>query len=389
VPLAKFLRQALGALSVGVDRSLLLPWWRIIPALFLFLIGLWYGWRASRKATILLLGYQLIPFGITLLLSIVNPIYNGVRHLLIGLPPFLLFVAEGISGPVRGLKQPNTTTTGRTIGWAAALLGILLLVVQLDWLRLQFTSPGLVRDDIRAAAEYIELYAAPDDIVVIHNTLVKFTVDYYYDGLAPAVAIPSLNEQKLDQAIEVFRSETRHKSRVWFLSEPVPRTGFDRSALSDWIDSNWLRTFDRRFPSMWLSVAIEGYQSGARLPDIPVQSDTVDVTWGAVLRMHGYEMPEQIVAGQDLANGFPPAGATAGEIIRYDHVATIPAGVPPGRYQVTMRLMRTVDGQTVAHGDGVDVRLPDVIVQASECKVDDSELLAAVLIDKKSGLKFC
>ena len=101
LPLKQVLNHAASAFSVGVNRSLTLPWWRVLPVVLIALAGIWFSWRNRALSTVLLLGYQIIPLGLLLTLSIVNPIYNGVRHLLIGLPPFLLFTAAGIVGPFK------------------------------------------------------------------------------------------------------------------------------------------------------------------------------------------------------------------------------------------------------------------------------------------------
>jgi hypothetical protein len=124
--------------------------------------------------------------GLMLTLSLINPLYNGTRHLLIGLPPFLLLVAAALGADLTGLRQPVRS------GWRVIRPFFLLFVVvsQLAWLQAKFTAPELVRDDVRGAAQYLSEMAAPDDIIVVHDTLIRFTFDYYYDGPAPVISVP-------------------------------------------------------------------------------------------------------------------------------------------------------------------------------------------------------
>jgi uncharacterized membrane protein len=179
VPLPKFLHQALSALAVGMNWSLVHAWWRIIPAVLLVLIGLWLGWRGRRPSVLFLVGYQLVPLGILYTLSFINPLYNGTRHLLIGLPPFLLLAAAGMTLAFQKAAERPPLLSGRLRSAAVLALALFLLGSQAEWLHNQFTSPRLIRDDVRGAAEYLNKMAAPGDLIVLHDTLIRFTFDYY------------------------------------------------------------------------------------------------------------------------------------------------------------------------------------------------------------------
>ena len=422
MPITAVINHASGAYSVGVDPSLIMPWWRQLPALILFVMGIWFGWKSRPKATVLVLGYQVIPLGLLLLLSTVNPLYNGLRHLLIGLPPFLLLAAMGIAGPVEAAKSDRSSAGKKAVAIGAVVLAVLVLVIQGSWIRVQFDSPRLIRDDIRGAAQYIERHAGPDDIVVLHDTLIKYTFEYYYRGDAPVISIPSLNEHTPQQAIDVLKDETMGKEKLWFLADPEPRTGFDRTALKEWLDSTWPRTFTRRFPSMWHHISLRTYLTGTQVDELPDTATTGTVTWGDILELHGYESPGEATSGEDLwmtfylsqpgnssgqhsfslrfidengrewakidndiARGFPPTAELSNSMMRYAHAVKVPAGLPPGSYSVAMRLVRTEDGKTVAHNEGVDVSLGDILIHPADCSTSDSAMQAKVSTAEQFG----
>ena len=245
VPASRVVAQAAGAYGVGMEPSLMQPWWRVLPSALLLIAGIYLGWRRRRLATALTLGYQIVPLGIIIALSNVNPLYNGTRHLLIGLPPFLLLVAVGCTGLLDGWKERSGLFARSALGVAVGLC-VLVIAMQANWLKVQFTSPALVRDDVRGFAEYLNEGATTRDVVVLHDTLLKFTFDAYYHGAAPVVAIPPYGEGRLAAGIYAMEQAARGRERVWFLTEPEPRTGFYRERLVEWADYHWQLLYMRR-----------------------------------------------------------------------------------------------------------------------------------------------
>jgi hypothetical protein len=400
------MQHAASAFSVGVSRNLIQPLWRVLPVILIALLGLLFGWLKNPFSAILLIGYQVAPIAFLLLLSRINPLYNGVRHLLFILPPFLVFLAAGIEGPQQHAHRNIAVSRLRRLWrWVGPVLGGFVVISQLAWLNAQFNSPSLVRDDVRGAAEYLNVHALSDDVVVLHDTLISFTFDYYYDGAAPVVVVPRFGEFDETAAIETLQAESKNRRRVWFLTQPRPRTGFDRSLLSDRADANWPRFFERVYPAMWLRVRLEGYIPQAIISDLPEAATPLSATWDEVLRLHGSEnlsnatagmtswisfymsqphtIPEQhtlslrLIGEQghlwaqmddDISRGFPPAATVADAIMRYDHQLTIPAGTPPGQYQLWLRLVRTSDGLSISTSSGeLDVFLGELTVNATTC----------------------
>ena len=424
VPLLNVLNYAASAFTVGVNWSLAHPWWRVMPLVLVALVGLWFGWRKRPKAAALLLGYQILPLAMLLAISLLNPLYNGVRHLLIGLPPFLLFLAAGIIGPFQLEAKDRNSRQYRNL-WRVLgpVLGLLIVVSQLAWLNEQFTSPNLIRDDVRGAAVYLNEHAGPDDIVVLHDTLIKFTFDYYYDGEAPVVAVPAYGNPDLESAIETLQEVTEGRDRVWFLAKPTPRTGFGIEALPDWLKNNRLFVYGQTFPAMWLRVRLEGYDLPVVVKATPESATTTEVSWAQALRLHAFDIPPEVTSGskwlmdfylsqptgqaeqhtlslrlvddqgqvwsqvdEPITQGFPPASTLPDALIHYKHRVIAPAGIPPGDYQLWMRLVRTADGEAIPMSTGdIDLFLADVSVKSATCSVSEESLTVDVLQSVKFG----
>lgn len=408
--------QAASAFSVGMSRSLRHPWWRVAPGMLLFITGAWWSWRRRRPSTLFLLGYQLVPLGLLLALSTINPLFNGTRHLLIGLPPFLLL---GAIAPA-ALSAPGITM--RPVARRLALfLAALFLVVQVVWLERQFHDPQLVRDDVRAAAEFLNRRAAPDDVIVLHDSLIKFTFDAYYDGQAPVAVVPLYGRQDRAEAVARLQAAGEQGEVVWFLTQPEPRTGFPREFLVDWADEHWHPLMDERFPWMWLRVRLRAYSARPQRDTLPAGVTEQGALFDHGLQLHGLSMPTRLESGQTFAvtyymsrNGvpgsenpdygvslrftdeagqlwgqvdgglwpaYPPPVWPRDQLVRYDHFSRLPVGLPPGVYQVWMRILdRGGQGPLTLQDGGADLRLPDVTVDAAGCRQplpDDSGLTPA------------
>ncbi len=80
------------------------------------------------------------------------------------------------------------------------LLFAVVILIQVEWLYRQFNDQELLRDDIRGAAEYLNEAAEAGDLIILHDTIIGFTFDYYYDGAAEWLAVPALYEQDLAAA---------------------------------------------------------------------------------------------------------------------------------------------------------------------------------------------
>jgi hypothetical protein len=413
IPLSTLLVHAAGAFSVGIHWSLTHEPWRYLPIILIAFVGLYFAWQNRRQPTALLLGYQIIPLGLLYVLSYINPLYNGVRHLLIGLPPFLILLASGIVGPLQ-LKEGEQIGRGLRRTWylVGPIMALVAIGLQLAWLNDQFTAPELVRDDVRGPATYLSENAGPADVVILHDTLIRPTFEYYYDGPAPVISVPRVDETDMQSAIHSLDSAADGADRVWFLTQPTPRTGFNRGALSDWANENWSRILDSRYAAMWLRVRLEGFLAGTTLSSVPDTATKIEVSWNQTLDLHGHEIPGELTAGantwmtfylsqpktspeqhtlslrlvdemgrewarmdETIASGFPPAASIANAMMRYDHQVSVPAGILSGRYALQARLVRTADGQTIPLSTGpVEYHLADVVVHGASCSAADDSL---------------
>ena len=400
VPVHHLLSHAASAFGVGIVHGFVQPLWRVAPAVILVIGGVIAGWLFGKRQVIfLMLGFLFVPFLLLVALSTLNPIYNGPRHLIMGLPPFLILAAAGLVLPWTEMKRSaraGEAVDGVRFLWRglSAMLGIILVFSQFVWLSTQFTSEALVKDDLRGLARYLESVAQENDLIVLHDTIIGVTFDYYYEGLAPWIAVPALENYDVETAVSRLQEAGREANRVWFVDEPRPRTGFPRRALSEWARDNWPRMGERRFPSLWLPVSEQLYVPEPAVERVPPAASGTTANWDDQVSLLGFEAPGEATSGsfwqpifywskqgqveeqyslsirltdeqgriwaqldQSLWQQYPPAAWEDGAIIRHAPPLSLPAGIPPGDYQVWLRLSVVSDGRPLLAGDQVELLL--------------------------------
>ncbi|MBK9054901.1 MAG: hypothetical protein IPL78_29555 [Chloroflexi bacterium] len=127
------------------------------------------------------------------------------------------------------------------------------------------------------------------------DAIIQSLFDYYCKGAAAVVIIPPLYEQDVSRAITQLQDAAANHHRLWFLTDPTPRTGFPRTALSAWADAHWPRQFSQRFPAIHLPVNVTLYTPEPVVTSAPVTA--LDAAFGDALRLEGVIVPEVAQAG--------------------------------------------------------------------------------------------
>ena len=220
-PLDSMVAEVWGTFIVGRTNDLFQPWWVVLPGVLMFAIGLMGGLlnKSRRLSTIVIVLYLFVPLLAFYAATFLRPLYTGPRHLTLVLPPLYLLMAYGLA---------LLWSRWRVVGMAALAV---MLIVMGWWLRVQFTDPAYVKDDMRSVACTIAAQAKPEDGVVVHDAITSFVFDYYYrrcGGVAPWKIIPTYPSLDVDVALRDFRSRSEA------CGAPVVR---HRSAPVEWVRS--------------------------------------------------------------------------------------------------------------------------------------------------------
>jgi 4-amino-4-deoxy-L-arabinose transferase-like glycosyltransferase len=410
-----FISHVFSVFGVGISRNVVQPWWRVAPVLLLAGWGLVRLWRDGRKtAVFLLFGYWFVPLFLLETLSYFNPLYNGARHLIMSLPPFVLLLGTA----VYALTPTSTTPSGRA-GWfrlertVVAALALAIMISQAEWLHQQFTSPSLIKDDIKGVAQFLNEVAQPEDTIVLHDTIIGFVFDYYYEGEAAWTAVPAWGQRDLPGVTESLEAAAAGKERIWFVTEPRPRIGLSANVLPAWADDQWIPFWQRRFPALWLGTAVKGYAVNPVINNLPPAAASLDLQWENGLHLAGVQSPAEAHAGtvwqprffwfrsdstveeitvslrfidtqgqmwlqddQPLWPHFPLAQWPPEQLVQVQPLINLPAGLPPGSYQVMLRLVNRATRQPIATAAGPIDRplLEQLTVQVASAPADLTDL---------------
>jgi hypothetical protein len=169
------------------------------------LVSLWpltvlFGFLALREnkkvspETVYILLTILVPIAAAFLVSItVRPLFVS-RYLILTIPSLYLFIGWILSTYPLKLRK---------------ILTSIIVVVMIACLTVEAYSPSApVKEDYRAATEYLQAHATPQDIIILSAPFTVYPVEYYYRGNTEIQTLPMWNR---------------------FVTGPIP--GFDEASL--------------------------------------------------------------------------------------------------------------------------------------------------------------
>ena len=232
-----------------------------------------------------------------------KPMYQGVRHIMVGSPAFMLLLAFGVwaiwSWLPAGRGAPAAAGADELTGWAAwraqrpnmnplALvpLGLLLIGSLLALVNL-YTNPAYVKDDFRAIVRFIETRAGNRDVIVYNNAVLLPLHEHYRlrDDII-VTALPAYPQFATGDEPQLA-ALARDYDRVWFITDPPADKRDDDRLIQGWLDANLTETINRLFPARTTEAQVIGYstRAGVTADARPPLSGIRD--WGGSLQLGG------------------------------------------------------------------------------------------------------
>lgn len=352
--------------------------------------------RWGRSA--FLAGWLALPTLALFAVSLFKPIFQGPRHLIIVSPAFYLALAGGIMAFWRRWK----------LAGVLSLVGVLGAILP-SWGPF-YHSEAFLKDDWRGLAAYVERHSRPGDAVLLNDAVMLNVFDYYLPDGLPLTARPRYcraADKKTVTALEKMADQYR---RIWFVPQH-PADGRDDSGLvENWLETHLIPVDDALFWGLNTIVSVRCYATPSpKVETLPGSAARLDVTWGNDLLLQGYEAPGEVASGElwrsvfywsklrpevgeyvlslrltdgqgevwaqsneSLWGSFPPAAWPMGVTIRHEHEAELPTGLPPGEYQVWLRILSAQDDRPLSASSGdVDVLLTSDLKVESDVEHKD------------------
>jgi hypothetical protein len=360
-------------------------------ALGLLLLGVYAAGNWPRRA--FLLTYLLAVVLGLMAGSLLKPMYQGVRHIMVGSPAFLLLLGWAVvyAGEQVWLRYTPAHSRQKRFGWAIIFAaGLLTLTIgPAVSLHNLYNRPDLyAKDDFRHLIAQMERMAGENDVIVYNNAIHLPLHDHYRTRPDVAVAAvpvyPTLAEQT---AVSDLTQLSQTYDRIWFVTDP-PADDRDEDKLArQWLETNLLPL--TRLEAHARTTVVESLAFATTLPTATneVLNDALDLTWPDLPPLRGFQLendqpvtsptlwfylywhalpapPESAVLRVSLhdergwewaahihpihpsARGWPDA-----EMVRQPYWLTLPRALPPGPY--ALRLQPLAAGQPLAEAQTV------------------------------------
>jgi len=342
-----------------------------LAGLGLALLGL-YAAKPNLRRLFLLIYLLAVVFGL-MAGSLVKPMYQGVRHIMIGSPAFLLLMAWGLVWAKRHsfTLSPSRPVTLSRIFWSVIfLLGLLTAVGgPIISLNNYFAREQFIKDDYRAMIRFIEANAGENDIIVYNNAIL-LPLHQHYQTRADVdlTASPVYPYRASDVSIPQLEELAQTYDRIWFITEPPADKRDEEGLAENWLDEHLTRVGEYTFPSATSIVRTQVYVTGSQTGDsLPENGRPLNIAWPNLPPLAGIDLkftqpvarpalwfdlfwenqpaPDKNAAlrfnlrGADgrtwwaqqelpLSNGWPEGEG----LVRQSYRLPLPPGTPPGSY---------------------------------------------------------
>jgi uncharacterized membrane protein len=360
-PTTRFSQLSIRLLDVGVAIILIAG-----------IIGLQWRRKNVLQQAFLLVLLLAVVIGLALG-SLIKPMYQGVRHTIIGSVAFILLLAQGVAV----IHQRS-----RWIGYIGVMVLTLGPLISLNNL---FNDPSFVKDDLRSLVRTIESRAGDQDVIIYNNAiLLSFHEHYQQRDDLTATALPVYPYTAGGQTEERLARLAEQYERVWFVLDP-PADGRDTESVTRrWLDENLTTIEDHTAHSRTMRVGVVAYSTTPwQAESVPADAQNLTVSWDKTPTLRGslmgFEEPatqptlwldlfwqgEQPFVGQQLRFALrgpdgqnwldyskPIWSATAEAetdslLVRASYGLPVPFATPPGEYDLLLLPWNEATGEAI------------------------------------------
>jgi hypothetical protein len=312
----------------------------------LALAGIVYAWFQNRIVAILLGLCVAGPLGIAFLMFLVRPMFEE-RYLIVLAPAYILLAAIGLSA----IWGSNRVLGGLAV-LAIAAASCYALSSYYPWV-------SKIRPDYRGLTHWVETIAQSNDLIVCTNSGVVNMLTYYQRKSIPVV----LATNEIETADVVQRTLNEKPQGIWHIpASDGPSDSIAKDVLSHQAYATKPRWFTdapvqyyavgadllppKIINSVWSDrLRLESVASDTHLE--PTEVLKVALNWEALgtidfdckVSLRLYNETGQLITNLDRlpVNGLMPTNTwTQGERVNDKYGIFLPAGTPPGDYQLAL-----------------------------------------------------
>lgn len=382
VPPLIMLQDVVHAFGQGITSDFSLPATKLLDlgALLLLILGV-YG-AAGKKQKLFLLTYVYAVVIGLMVGSLLKPMYQGARHIMVGSPGFLLLIGWGLVWLAAKARRPVSPRAAAVWNGSIVIAAAVTLGGPIISLNNLYNSELYIKNDFRQLIHYIEQHAGTNDAIIFNNAVLLPLHEHYQTRQDVAVTASPIYPYLSTGSIPQLEELAAEHERLWFVTDP-PADERDKDRLvQGWLDSNLFRVDERNFagrttevkviayatqPQLLSSLPQEAIPLSIRWPDIPainawqphfsqpanLPNLWFDLFWEAgsalvptgILRFQLTDVSGVPWSTQDLPLARPTnTEMPAQGIIRHGYYLPIPPGTPPGEYTLMAQPLASNEG---------------------------------------------
>lgn len=259
----------------------------------LLLLGTYAAGSWSTRA--FLLSYLLAVVLGLMAGSLLKPMYQGVRHIMVGSPAFLLLVGWGLVFAAERAWQQKSIFNGWT---AVFTIGLITLITgPLLSLDNRYNQHDLyAKDDFRALIAQMERLAGENDVIVYNNAINLPMHDHYRtrDDLAVA-AVPVYPTLASATAVADLTQLAQTYNRIWFVTDPPADDRDTEQVARRWLTQNLAPTTRLEAHARTTVVESLGFTTlpQAIAPETAEAVSHISTTWSNWPLLHGFILENQ------------------------------------------------------------------------------------------------
>ncbi len=220
--------------------------------------------------------------------SLIKPMYQGARHIMVGSPALYLLAASGI---VWWLTKSRISYGWQRMAARGISAVLLLVLIAGPTVALQnyFFDDTFGKDDFRGLIHYIETHAGENDLIIYNNAvLLPLHAHYQQRADVTAIGVPVYPYQANENTDLLLAKLAKQYDRIWFVTDPPADKRDAGGRVQAWLDSHLLPIEVRHFPGRTTEVKFVLYRtktlSGESLPQTTVP---LNIQWPQTPRLVG------------------------------------------------------------------------------------------------------
>ena len=301
--------------------------------------------------------------------SLIKPMYQGVRHIMLGSPAFLLLLGFGIVVLAEQVRKSNRGY--RLLGGAGLTLCLVIVTVGPLAALNNYYNGRFGKDDFRSLIQFVEARAGENDVLVYNNAILLPLNDHYQQRADLAATASPVYPKWADTSPPQLAELAQTYDHIWFVTNP-PADGRDANKLvQQWLDTELLLVDSTFFESPTVEVRARVYDTAPiAVTTLPANGRSLNIRWPAYPQLVGaaWQVAEPVAEPAiwlDLFWQGAPPETTDGlrfqlagpdgrldwqtvetavdqgnqtwqfeSLNRRSYIIPLPAGTPPGRYTV-------------------------------------------------------